>query len=166
MGNCCKKYILGITVSSQNIKYPENLNSKNIPKYIPEINQGKVINIYDGDTITIAGYVKNNPKLFKFSVRLNNIDCPEIKSKKSEDKTEYEIAVKAKNFVEDLILNEIVYFKNVALDKYGRLLADVYFNNQNISNLLLLNNLAVQYSGKTKKVPKNWKKYNEMRILE
>ena len=166
MGNCCKKYIFGITVSSQNIKYPQNLNSKNIPKYVPEITQGKVINVYDGDTITIAGYVKNNSKLFKFSVRLNNIDCPEIKSKNSSDKTEYDIAIKAKNYVTDLILNEIVYLKNVALDKYGRLLADVYFNNQNISNLLLLNRLAVQYSGKTKKVPKNWKNYNEMGLLE
>ena len=166
MGNCCKKCILGITVSSQNIKYPENLNSKNIPKYIPEINQGKVINVYDGDTITIAGYVKNNPKLFKFSVRLNNIDCPEIKSKKSPDKTEYEIAVKAKNYVQDLILNDIVCLKDVKLDKYGRLLANVYFKNENISDLLLVNNLAVQYSGKTKKVPKNWKNFNETGIMD
>ena len=78
------------------------------------------------------GYVKNNSKLFKFSVRLNNIDCPEIKSKKSPDKTEYEIAVKAKNYVQDLILNEIVNLKDVNLDKYGRLLANVYFNNEKV----------------------------------
>ena len=162
MGNCCKKNLYCVLKSNENnINNIGNIDYKNIPKYVPEINEGKVINVYDGDTITIAGFVKNNPKLFKFSVRLNNIDCPEIKSKKSEDKTEYEIAVKAKNYVQDLILNEIVNLKNVELDKYGRLLADVYFNNQNISDLLLSNNLAVQYGGKTKKVPKNWKNFNE-----
>ena len=52
------------------------------------------------------------------------------------------------------------------LDKYGRLLANVYFNNENISDLLLVNNLAVQYSGKTKKVPKNWKNFNETGIMD
>lgn len=153
---CCKK--------SKDLPLIKDL--KTIPKYVPEITKGRVIKVYDGDTITIIGYVKNNSKLFKFSVRLNNIDCPEIKSKNSADETEYEIAVKAKNYVQDLILNEIVDLKDVNLDKYGRLLANVYFNNQNISDLLLLNKLAVQYSGKTKKVPKNWKNFNETGIID
>ena len=156
MWNCCNK--------SKDPPLVKDL--KTIPKYIPEIIKGRVVNVYDGDTITIIGYVKNNSKLFKFSVRLNNIDCPEIKSKKSPDKTEYEIAVKAKNYVQDLILNEIVNLKDVNLDKYGRLLANVYFKNENISDLLLVNNLAVQYSGKTKKVPKNWKNFNESGIMD
>ena len=87
--------------------------------------------------------------------------CQTEKKEPPANTVEDEIAVKAKNYVQDLILNEIVNLKNVNLDKYGRLLADVYFNNQNISDLLLLNKLAVQYGGKTKKVPKNWKNYNE-----
>ena len=73
---CCKRGI------------PLQEDIGNIPKYVPEINQGRVIKVYDGDTITVAGYVKNNPQLFKFSVRLHGIDCPEIKSKKSNDKSE------------------------------------------------------------------------------
>lgn len=140
-------------------RIPHLIDKKDIPKYVPQISRGRVINVYDGDTITIAGYVKNNSQLFKFSVRLNNIDCPEIKSKKSADKTEYSIACIARDFVKNMIINEIVNLEKVALDKYGRLLADVYFENKHINNLLLEKRLAVAYDGGTKKVPKNWNNY-------
>jgi len=65
-------------------------------KYVPEINTGRVIKVYDGDTITIAGKVRYNPKIFKFSVRLNGLDCPEMKTKDSKEKL---IAVKARDYV-------------------------------------------------------------------
>ena len=66
---------------------PNTEENKDVPKYVPQIKKGRVIKVYDGDTITIVGYIKNNRELFKFSVRLNGLDCPEIKSKKSIDKT-------------------------------------------------------------------------------
>ena len=58
-----------------------------------------------------------------------------------------------------MIINQIVNLEQVALDKYGRLLADVYFENKHINNLLLEKRLAVAYDGGTKKVPKNWNNY-------
>ena len=150
MGNCC--------FNSDNI--PDNINCKDIPKYIPQINKGRVIKVYDGDTVTIVGRIKNNPQLFKFSVRLNNIDCPEIKPKKNAtDDTETLIANKAKDYVTNKILNKIIILENVNLDKYGRLLADVYYDGELINECLINKKLAVNYNGGTKKCPKNWQNY-------
>lgn len=130
--------------------------SKKYNKYVPEITTGRVIKVYDGDTITIAGRVKYNPNIYKFSVRLNGLDCPEMKTK---DKNEKEIALKAKEFVSSLVLNKIITLKNVDLDKYGRLLAHVYINNTCVNTELINKNLAVKYDGGTKHVPDNWSEY-------
>ena len=48
--------------------------------FVPPISNGIVIKVYDGDTITIASKLpyKKSP-LYRFSVRLNRIDAPEIK---------------------------------------------------------------------------------------
>ena len=56
--------------------------------FTPPISGGQVIKVYDGDSITIAGYLPMyNSPLFRFSVRLNGIDTAEIKGK-SEDEIE------------------------------------------------------------------------------
>ena len=52
------------------------------------IEGGRVIKVYDGDTITIASKLpfKESP-LYRLSVRLNGIDTPEIKGKNEDEKT-------------------------------------------------------------------------------
>ena len=56
--------------------------------FTPPIAGGQVIKVYDGDSITIAGYLPMyNSPLFRFSVRLNGIDTPEIKGKNEYEKT-------------------------------------------------------------------------------
>ena len=49
-------------------------------------------------------------------------------------------------------MHKIVELKNVSLDKYGRLLADVIIKDSqiNISDLLLQKKLVLEYGGKTK----------------
>ena len=138
---------------------PEVIDAKNVPKYIPQISEGRVISVYDGDTIHIAGFVVNNPQLFKFSVRLNGIDCPEMKSGKSLDKTEKDIAIIAKSFLTE-INNQVVTLRNVGLDKYGRLLADVYFQERHLNKEMIDKRLAVKYDGGTKIVPACWETYH------
>ena len=65
------------------VKSPDNLNPKDLPLFIPPLKTGKVIKVYDGDTITIASRVPGlyNSPIYKFSVRLNGIDSPEMKGK-------------------------------------------------------------------------------------
>ena len=134
--------------------------------FIPPITQGYVIKVYDGDTITIATklpYVES--PLYRFSVRLNGIDCPEIKGKNALEK---QVAHYAKMYVSDKVLHKTIYLDNVKTEKYGRVLADVYINpilqaarqeqrqNESLSQMLLRNGLAIEYDGGTKNVPDNW----------
>ena len=155
MWNTCVR-----TTSVAKNSIPESLDKKNIPFYIPQISEGRVINVYDGDTIHIAGFVLNNPQLFKFSVRLNGIDCPEMKSGKSIDKTEHDVAVMAKTFLDDLLSGHIVSLQNIGLDKYGRLLADVYFKDRHLNKEMIDKRFAVSYGGGTKIVPVCWHRYH------
>lgn len=154
MRNWCIRY------QNKIVSIPEHIDKNSLQDYIPQISEGRVISVYDGDTIHIAGFVLNNPQLFKFSVRLTGIDCPEMKSGKSIDKTERSVAVLAKTFLSELIDGNIVTLKNVGLDKYGRLLADVYFEDIHLNKALIDKRFAVSYDGGTKKIPRCWEKYH------
>jgi endonuclease YncB( thermonuclease family) len=125
--------------------------------FIPPITAGMVIKVYDGDTFTLASKLPyNDSPMYKFSVRLNNIDCPEIKSSNISEK---ECAKLAKDELTKLILNKIVSLKNVSTEKYGRILADVYIDNLHINEHMVKKRLAVYYDGGTKIVPENWMEY-------
>lgn len=79
---------------------------------------------------------------------------------RTKNKDEKDIAKKAKTHVESLCLHKIVELKDIQLGKYAkRIIANVIVDNKNISCVLLENNLAVEYDGKTKKTPENWRKY-------
>ena len=128
-------------------------------KFVPNIKKCTVISVYDGDTITIASKLpyRNSP-IYRWSLRIYGIDCPEMKSRNN---TEKNIAQIAQKKLEDLILNKTVKLKNIKYDKYGRLLSDVYYNNKSISDMLLTERLAIPYFGKKKEPPFCWKKYYE-----
>ena len=50
--------------------------------FVPPISGGQVIKVYDADTITIAAKIDiPNSPLYRFSVRLNGVDAPEIHGK-------------------------------------------------------------------------------------
>ena len=150
---------MGVCYSINTIKQniPEDLDVKTVKPFVPPISQGRVIKCYDGDTITIAAYLpyKNSP-LYKFSVRLNGIDCPEMKTHNENEKA---VAKIAKEKLSEKILNKIVTLENVSTEKYGRLLADVIYEGQSMGVWLLEQHLAVNYNGGTKINPKDWFAY-------
>ena len=137
---------------------PQLANCKTAIKFVPPVTTGRVIKCYDGDTITIATYlpIPESP-LYKFSVRLIGIDCPEIRGKNDSEKT---CAKLAKKFIEDKLLGNIITLENVDLEKYGRILADVVYNGENLGDLLVENRLAVRYDGGSKNVPEDWMHYH------
>lgn len=135
----------------------ENLNYEDTKPFIPELNSGKVLKVYDGDTITIGSKLPyNNSPFYRFSIRLRGIDCPEIRT---HDHNEKEIALIAKKYVQEKCLNKIIELKNLSIEKYGRILADVFIDNINLSDELIKNKLAVKYMGGKKNVPLNWKEF-------
>lgn len=139
---------------------------ENTTPYVPSIGAGKVIKVYDGDTITIATKLKSDENIkidkcpvYRFSVRLNGIDTPEMKSKNENEKKH---AILAKHFLSEKILGEVVRLENVSIEKFGRVLADVYHNDVNMNELMITNNYAVAYQGGTKEIPDMWKEDIEL----
>ena len=136
-----------------NVKYEDTV------EFTFPITGGKVIKVYDADTITIAAKLpyKESP-IYRLSVRLNGIDTPEIKGKDITEE-EKEAAKVARDFVSNLTLDKYVTLKNIESEKYGRILADVYIGDIHINELLLKERYAVKYEGGTKNKPKSWTKY-------
>ena len=131
-----------------------NADWLNTVPFVPPVTSGKVIKVYDGDTITIASRLPfTNSPIYKFPVRLLGIDCPEIKGS---TETEKNLAKSARDALSSRINGKMVILKNVSTEKYGRLLADVYIDGENMNQWMLNNNYAVKYDGGTKSRPDNW----------
>lgn len=126
-------------------KLPKSQNCNNIDKFLPSLKVGRVIKVYDGDTITVVSKVRRFGKPFKFSIRLNRIDTPELRSK---NETEKECAIKIRDILSKKIFNKIVNIDLIKTDKYGRYLCEVTSKSiGNISDWLLENKYAVRYDG-------------------
>jgi micrococcal nuclease len=144
-----------LVVAAQNI--PTHVNYKDTVKFVPPITEGFVVKVYDGDTITIASKLPYEASpMYRFQVRLNGIDTPEIKGVNEDEKI---AAVYAKNEMIHLVMNKTVHLKNVGTEKYGRILADVYVGGLHVNQWMLDNKFAVPYGGGTKKAPESWVKY-------
>ena len=108
----------------------------------------KIISVYDGDTFRAD--IRGLPDIIgkNIAIRILGIDTPEIKGKCEEEKI---VAIKARDFSRKVLFNaKTITLKNLKRDKYFRLLADVYFDDIDLANALLVNNFAVKYSGKKK----------------
>jgi endonuclease YncB( thermonuclease family) len=120
-------------------------------KFVPPISYGKVVKVYDGDTITVATPLDyTRAPIYHFSVRLRGIDSPEIRGKTEEEK---QAALVARNALSAKVLNQMVFLQNIDTEKYGRLLADVFLEGepkQSISEWMLEHQYAIKYTGGTK----------------
>ncbi|WP_246072252.1 thermonuclease family protein [Catenovulum sediminis] len=116
------------------------------------ITVSRVTSIYDGDTFRVD--IDSWPDVIgkRVPIRVNGVDTPEIRGKCENEK---QLARKAKQFtVNQLRSAQKIELKNIRRGKYFRIVADVYVDSVNISELLISNNLAVRYDGKRTK--KNW----------
>lgn len=139
--------------SAKIIPYHEIQMSETIP-FMPPIESGQVIKVYDGDTITIATRLpyKDSP-LYRFPIRLKGIDTAEIKSKNENEKKH---AIVARDALSEFILHKTVVVKNIENEKYGRVLADVYLGEVCINEWMIEKGYAVKYDGGTKQIPTSW----------
>ena len=109
---------------------------------------------YDGDTITVN--IPNYPAIIgkNISIRVNGIDTPELRTKSPKEK---QLARTAKRIVKNLLKNaKVIELKNMQRGKYFRVVADVYYDGKKLADVLIKNNIAVEYDGGTK--TKNWSK--------
>jgi len=119
----------------------QSLTYANTKAFVPPIDSGKVVKVYDGDTITVATLLYD--VAYRFSVRLNGIDTPEMKG----DEHEKKLAILARDDLSNRIMNKIVTLKNVTTEKYGRVLADVYLEDECINTWMIQQGHAKVYNG-------------------
>jgi micrococcal nuclease len=103
---------------------------------------------YDGDTCYITAKTFPEP-LQKMSIRILGIDTPEIKGECTEEK---ELALKGRELANELFkAAKTIRLENLKWDKYGgRVLADVYLDEELYSKKLIDAGLARPYDGGTK----------------
>jgi micrococcal nuclease len=80
--------------------------------------QGEVVGITDGDTLTIL--INEAP----YKIRLAQIDTPEKLQP---------YGSKAKKVLSDLVFNKTISIKIETIDRYGRYVADIYFEGQHVN---------------------------------
>jgi micrococcal nuclease len=118
----------------------------------------EVVDVYDGDTIKVI--MKFRGKIDRWTVRMNGYDSPEMRPLRSDpDRVQIiEQAKIAKNALIDKINNRPVLMKIYTFDKYGRLLADLFINGENINKWMIDNGYGYPYDG--------GKKLNSKEILD
>lgn len=111
--------------------------------------EGKVVSVYDGDTVKIVFPLtdKEPERLYKWNCRLINIDTPEIRTRNLREKA---YGKKVRDYLRKKILNKIVTVSCKDFDKYGRLLVEIFYEDENINNWLIDNGYAKVYDGGTK----------------
>lgn len=108
--------------------------------------KAKCIKVIDGDTIDVDIDLGFNTH-FQTRVRLAGIDTPELRAV---NPLERQAAQQIRNYVKaaiegrDIILKT---YKDPSEDKYGRYLAMVYINEQNMNNSLVEMKYAKEYDG-------------------
>lgn len=143
--------------------------------------EAKIVDIYDGDSVSICVQNEEKTQVWRLTLRLAGIDAPEIKVSKnlSPRKREFlkSYALKSRNFIikraleseEDfsklsnselreklgkskIRFSGIIYGK----DKYGRFITDLYHRGESLSQVMIENGLAVKYQGKTRMSYEDW----------
>ena len=107
-----------------------------------------LVSVYDADTFRVN--IKGWPDIVgkNMPVRVLGVDAPEIRGKCENEKDQ---AREAKAFTKSLLENaEIIELRNIESGKYFRLLANVYVDGQDLTELLIISSHARPYDGGTR----------------
>lgn len=122
----------------------------------------KVVDVYDGDTITVSWY-GNHDQLIQYKVRLLGFDCPEMKPSLSSATRDAEkaAAVRAKLALISKIDSKLIFMECGEFDKYGRVLATIYTWNgkekvENLNEWMIAQGHGIPYQGKKKIQYSEW----------
>lgn len=129
-------------------KFPELTNSQ-MPVYyfesphrqITENFICKVVDVHDGDTIRVLWDERD----FTFPIRLLNIDAPELD----------EGGAESQNWLEKQVLGEeveILIDPKQRVEKWGRLLGEVFHMGMNMNELSMIEGMSVPFERRGEKV--------------
>ena len=104
---------------------------------------GRVTRVVDGDSLYVSMPIDGH--VWTFPCRIQNIDCPEIRTKNIEEKA---LGLKAKAHVEEILSKKIVSLELGNFDSFGRLLVSVYTSDSiSVADSLIENGFAREYHG-------------------
>lgn len=121
---------------------------------VPYVYRADVISVYDGDTITVDIDLGLSIKV-RAKCRLLGIDTPEIRTRSTLEKV---AGFEARDRLREMIQDKTVTLHSVAKpDKYGRLLVQVWTEEDGCVNQVLLDEgFARVYDGGTKVSYASW----------
>lgn len=102
-----------------------------------------ILSCYDSDTYTVLIDLGFNINL-KEKIRLLGIDSPEIRTSNKKEKA---LAYEARDYIRKLIEGKEVIIETEKTGKYGRYLANVFYDDININNELIRLGYARPYDG-------------------
>ncbi len=108
----------------------------------------ELVRVVDGDTIMVN--IEGWPEIVgrNIGIRVAGCDTPELRDKRPDVR---EMAYRAKNTVRMVLENaQVIELRNISRGKYFRLVADVYADGANLTNILITAGLAQPYDGGTK----------------
>ena len=116
--------------------------------------EGKVVDVYDGDSLTLAlpfggGY-------YKFKCRLFGIDTAELRTC---DREEKKVGLEAKLFLENMVKGVVVWVECGKFDKYGRLLVTSFKSfeeERSVNDMMVDNGYGYMYDGGKRKKFGDW----------
>lgn len=99
--------------------------------------KAKITSVYDGDTITAEVDLGFNIKITE-KFRLNGLNAPEVKGEEKGD------GLISRDRLRDKILGKEVTIKTFkdSTEKYGRYIAEIYLESENINEWLISEGLA------------------------
>jgi len=103
-----------------------------------------VKNVVDGDTIDVIIDLGFDSSL-KQRLRLVGINAPELHSKVEEERT---VANAAKQYLIEILLDRYVIINTEKADAFGRYLATVYLDGENVNQHMIEKGLAIVYKRK------------------
>ena len=95
-----------------------------------------VVKVHDGDTVTL----RIEERSFDFPLRFASIDAPEL--------GDGVVGVEARDYLKQLIEGEVVFVKmdpNNRVEKWGRLLGDVFVGGANVGEQMVLLGFAFPF---------------------
>lgn len=145
MGSCCsycEEISTRIKLRKTTKENCQEFSLRGMKKYV------KVIDVYDGDTMTVSFIFRG--KIYQTKVRLYGVDTPELRPRLNVQDRKKEIAKAniAKDFVREKCQNRIVLAEFIdKKEKFGRHLANIFVDDDNLSQLLIQKGLGKEYYG-------------------
>lgn len=109
--------------------------------------RAKILEIYDGDTMTLNIDLGFDISIKK-KIRLLGINTPEVRTSNKEEK---KLGIEVRDFLREMLLGKEVIITTQKPDKYGRSLSTMYHNGTCINTLLKEMNYAKPYWGGKRK---------------